>query len=246
MSIQSRKISMKAAEKIADTFVNSGDIKKKGETLWDAQYAADQALQKCIVDYAMNSPARKFFDALPPKTQFGDDTPTYIVASTSFPVRIDTPELTFSSTLEYNTQTNRYTWHNEKDPRKHMPDAWWWFDVHALEVCRIIEPRVGASLDLRKYLSKKLTNHKLLIAFVQARDEGLAYQDDMNRLLLRIRDDIHGRSVKQVLTAWPELSEAVHEYYGTQSNQPTASPLVTPLSQVISECTTPMITKEAS
>lgn len=246
MSIQSRKISMKAAEKIADTFVNSGDIKKKDETLYDAQDAADQALQKRIVDYAMNSPARKFFDNLSSKIQFGDDIPTCIKTSTSIPVRIDTPELTYSSTLEYDTEVYKYDWHNQTDPRKRMPDAWWWFDLHALDAVRIIDPQVGADLDLRKYLAKKLRNHKLLIAFVQARDERLAYQDDMHRLLLRIRNDIQGRSVKQVLTAWPELSEAVHEYYGTQSNQPTASPLVTPLSQVISECTTPMITKEAS
>ena len=246
MSIQSRKISMKAATKIADTFVNSGDIKKQTDAFCDALDAANLALKKRIDEYAMNSPARKFFDKLHPRTQFGDDTPAHIKTSTSFPVAIDKPELTYKSTLEYDTQVDRYTWFNEKDPRKPMPDAWWWFDVHALEVCRIIEPRVGTSLDLRKYLSKKLHNNKLLIAYVQAYEEWRAYQVDVNRLWRRIRDDIHSRSIKQVLTAWPELSEAVHEYYGTQPNQPTASPLVTPLSQVISECTTPMITKEAS
>ncbi|MAH40625.1 MAG: hypothetical protein CMO41_00050 [Verrucomicrobiales bacterium] len=246
MSIQSRKISMKAAEKIADTFVNSGDMKKQTDTLWDAQDAADQALQKRIVDYAMNSPARKFFDNLSPKIQFGDDTPAYLKTSTSFPVRIDKPELTYSSTIDYDTEVYKYDWHNQTDPRKHTPDAWWWFDIHALEICRIIDPQVGADLDLRKYLSKKLCNHKLLIAYVQAYEEWRAFQEDINRLWRRIKDDIHGRSVKQVLTAWPELSEAVQEYYGTQPNKPTASPLVTPLSQVISECTTPMITKEAS
>jgi len=101
-------------------------------------------------------------------------------------------------------------------------------------------------LDLRSYLTKKLHNHQLLIAYVQAYEEYDTWRNDANRLWRRIKDDIHERTVKQVLTAWPELSEGVHEYYGTQSNQPTASPLVTPLSQVISEVTTPLLTQEVS
>lgn len=251
-NIKSRKISGKAADKIAETFVRSGEIHEKTEALLSARKKAEQALQKRIDEYAMKSPARQFFDSLTPSTQFGEDIPSCISTGLSFPLRVDTPELTYSSTARYETNTSTYAWHSETDPRKDLPDAWYWFNQSALEVIKVMGANTSGtinwsanSLDLRKYLTKKLHNHKLLIAFVHAYNEERTWDTDCNRLWVRIEDDIRGRTVHQVLTAWPELSEAVHEYYGTQPNQPTASQLVTPLSQVISEVTTQMITQAA-
>jgi hypothetical protein len=250
-NINSRKISGKAADQIARTFVNSGEIQEKTETLSSARYEAEEALQKRIDEYAMKSPARQFFDSLPPSTKFGDEIPSMIDTSVSFTIRVDTPEMTYNSTGRYDTDASNYDWHSGTDPRKLTPDAWWWFDQRALEVIEVMDANTSGTinwsssvLDLRSFLTKKLHNHQLLIAYVQAYERYDTWRNDANRLLHRINHDIHERTVKQVLTAWPELSEAVHEYYGTQPNQPTGSPLVTPLSQVISEVTTQMITQE--
>ena len=243
-NIKSRKISIKASEAIAKTFVESGELGEKTSTLEAAKDTAQSALQECINQFAIASEARQYFDSLDPDVQHGSMHPHDIDTALGFRVRVDTPELTYSSSESYNTDVSEWDWRAEEDPRKITPNAWWWFDSRALEVILATQgEEIANKLDLRRELEEKLFNHPLLIASVKASKAAYDWSNDEYRLKLRIENDIQGRSVSQVLKAWPELTDAINEYYDVPVT--VNQPLVQPLSAVIAEVTTPLITQAA-
>ena len=242
-NIKSRKISIKASEAIAKQFTESGELKEKIDALEEAWEKAADDLQECIDQFAMASEARQYFDSLDPDVQHGL-TPHYIDTACSFPVRVDTPELSYKSKESYKTEVSNWDWGAEEDPRKITPDAWWWFDSRGLEIILATQgAEIANKLDLRKVLEEKLFNHPLLIAQVKAMRAYKEWRDNMRQLECRIENDIQGRSVSQVLKAWPELTDAIREYY----DEPVVvqQPLVQPVSAVIAEVTTPLITQAA-
>ena len=242
-NIKSRKISMKAAEKIARTFVNSGELGDKANTLDAAKDTAQSALQECINQFAIASEARQYFDSLDLGVQHGL-TLQYIDTDCLVPVRVDTPELKYSSSESYNTGVSEWDWRREEDPRKITPNAWWWFDSRALEIILATQgAEIANKLDLRKELEEKMFSHPLLIASVNAARAYKDWIDNMYDLERRIENDIQGRSVSQVLKSWPELMDAINEYYDVPVV--IQQPLVQPLSAVIAEVTTPLITQAA-
>lgn len=242
-NIKSRKISIKASEAIAKTFVESGELGEKTSTLEAAKDTAQSALQECINQFAIASEARQYFDSLDPDIQHSS-MPHDIDTALGFRVRVDTPELTYSSKESYNTEVSEWDWRREEDPRKITPNAWWWFDSRALEVILATQgEEIANKLDLRRELEEKLFNHPLLIASVKASKAAYDWSNDEYRLKLRIENDIQGRSVSQVLKAWPELTDAINEYYDVPVT--LNQPLVQPLSAVIAEVTTPLITQAA-
>ena len=242
-NIKSRKISIKASEAIAKTFVESGELGEKNNALEAARDAAQSALQECIDQFAMASEARKHFDSLDRSVQFGLQ-PKFIDTDCSFRVSVDTPELKYSSTESYDTGVSEWDWRREADPRTHSPNAWWWFDHRALDVILATQgEEMAKKLHLRRELEEKLYNHPLLIASINSARAYKEWTDNMWDLKRRIENDIQGRSVSQVLKAWPELTDAIREYY----DEPVVvqQPLVQPLSAVIAEVTTPLITQAA-
>ncbi len=242
-NIRSRKISIKASEAIAKTFVESGELGDKTSTLEAARDTAQSALQECINQFAIASEARQYFDSLDPDVQHGLQ-PRYLDTSCSFPVRVDTPELTYTCTESYKTGVSDWDWGREEDPRKETPNAWWWFDSRALEIILATQgAEIANKLDLRKELEEKMLNHPLLIASVETSKAYNDWRNDEYHLKLRIENDIQGRSVSQVLKAWPELTDAINEYYDVPVV--IQQPLVQPLSAVIAEVTTPLITQAA-
>ena len=70
-NIKSRKISIKASEAIAKTFVESGELGDKTSTLDAARDTAQSALQECINQFAIASEARQYFDSLDLGVQHG-------------------------------------------------------------------------------------------------------------------------------------------------------------------------------
>jgi hypothetical protein len=242
-NIKSRKISIKASEAIAKTFVESGELGEKNNALDAARDTTQSALQECINQFALASEARKHFDSLDPTVQFGLQ-PRYIDTDCSFRVSVDTPELTYNCSESYETGVSEWDWRREADPRTHTPNAWWWFDSRALEVILATQgAEIANKLDLRKELEAKMFSHPLLIASVNASRAYNDWRDNMYDLKRRIENDIQGRSVSQVLNAWPELVDAINKYYDVPVV--VQQPLKQPLSAVIAEVTTPLITQAA-
>ena len=92
-------------------------------------------------------------------------------------------------------------------------------------------------------LEEKLFNHPLLIAQVKASRAYKEWRDNMYQLECRIENDIQGSSVSQVLKAWPELTDAINEYYDVPVT--VQQHLVQQLSAVLAEVKTPLITQAA-
>jgi hypothetical protein len=243
-SIKSRKISRKAADAIADKFRLSTQHYAEWQECDTIQSDLRQKIKDTIRELAIQSDAYAFWETLPPhvkRKQFMGDVQRDHVR---FKVVVSVEESNLSGNWSEEYDAEGVYLRNMEDLDLTNPHSWWWFSTNAVALLNEFAPHCPDELELNLSddLEEKMTNHPVAVAYLQCQERKEELRRAHYKIFYRIRDDIEGKSVKSVIEAWPELTEFIEAYY---EQSLTASQLTTPLSQVISEVTKPMITQAA-
>lgn len=215
-----RKIGKHAAHEIANHFIQSR--RENLDRVYQAFDESEKRLQEIVNELVRNSGAKQWFDKL------SDEDKQYHG-------ELHRRDLTFQVEVSHEDMTETTVL------RAHL-DGWWYLNSHELTILRMCGVETS-SLNLRAELCEKMTCHPAAIENIKARRAMEQERKNMSALYHRIAEDIRGRKVKDVLEAWPELTNAINKQYP----QPTASaqqPLQTPLADVIASISTPLITSE--
>lgn len=242
-NIKSRKISRKAADAIADKFRLSTQIYADYQECNTLQTDLRQRVKDTVKELAIQSDAYAYWNLLPDhikRKQFMGDMQRDHVRF-KVVVNVEESNLTGNWSEEYDAEGVYLR--NMEDLDLTNPHSWWWFSSYAVELFKVFVPNIDElELNLSDDLEQKMFNHPVAVELLQCREREEELRRAHVKLFYRIRDDIEGKSVKSVIEAWPELTEFIEAYY---EQSLTASQLVTPLSQVISEVTKPLITQAA-
>jgi len=222
-----RKIGKKAAHEIAEKFVWSGEFAAKLKEVEAAEYEREAELDEAMKEIASQSYAKEWYETL------SEDDADAIWFNRRYR---SNPSVKFATEASVDGETRTIT-------LDLYLDGWWALSQTNLRLLNILGyDATSQGLDLRHTLSEAMKDHPALIAHMKAEKEHREYRNMLFSLQMRIEEDILDRKVKDVLDAWPELTDAIDDYYPQIITQ--KKPLQTPLANVIASISTPLITSE--